>query len=229
MIGARILALWSLGVPVGEGPAGHGLNRALDPDTVRCDSVDGARIAEARTKAAKRDTRARVQTVCRALRMSKEMCVFFDVIVCRESWCGVTTARHRKGPTEHGLGPMGLSLKWHANKWPGDDEDPMFCVPEVSAAVAAAIIRAAYYNYGAVNFTEVQAIYAGKFYKNPDTGKMQPRQTHGRAKAICRRLERRGVDCWRKLSRKEFGRRVRTADRRVFVDELLKAREGDGA
>ncbi len=133
--------------------------------TPYCDA-HGVR-ARAYTKAERRETRERVQEVCKQVGASKPVCAYLDAIVVRES-SGRSGVRHtigspEHGVTENGLGAMGLSLRWHADKWPGDDEDPMFCVPEVSAIVALDIVHRAVKKWGANSLTEVQAVYGGQF------------------------------------------------------------------
>mgnify|MGYP007022321895 CR=1 FL=1 len=119
------------------------------------------------SKAETMETRERVQAVCKHVGASKPVCAYLDAVVVRES-SGRAGVRHTKGTpekgiTENGLGPMGLSLHWHRDKWPGKDEDPMFCHPEVSALVALDIVHRAYGKWGARNLTEVQAIYGGSW------------------------------------------------------------------
>ncbi len=130
-----------------------------------CD-VKGER-ARPYSKSERQETRERVQEVCKHVQASKAVCSYLDAIVIRES-SGRAGVRHTIGTPEHGisengLGAMGLSIRWHADKWPGGDEDPMFCIPEVSALVALDIVHRAVKKWEARNLTEVQAVYGGQF------------------------------------------------------------------
>jgi hypothetical protein len=186
------------------------------------------------TRAEKAETRARVRSACRARGGSELYCDYLDAAVVRESWGGIASAVHRlgvdaDGDPEYGLGPMGLSVKWHADKWPGDDEDPAFCLPEVSYLVADAIARRAVRVYGASNAVELQAVYGGGrgvrqcvdrgtpawVFEAPVLGwlaralgatkahrecMVRPLRRH--ADAVCKRM---GVDCRRPLGFEDLG------------------------
>lgn len=187
-----------------------------------CDSVEGNKLPGSRTKEAKRDTRRRVQRACRAMGMSNSICVMMDVIVCRESSCGVTSVRHTRGTRgkgENGLGAMGLSLRWQSDKWPGRDEDPMFCVPEVSAVVTSAIFWRALKAYDAKDFRDLQAIFAGRFFKD-EFGKYFAKRSYRGDRDICNRLASRGINCKTKINRAKLGRFIPKDARRQFVERL---------
>lgn len=175
------------------------------------------------TKEVRQETRARVKHACRASGSSPLVCAFADAVVIRES-SGRPGVRHRRGQGEDGLGAMGLNLASHRDKWPGKDEDPMFCQPEVSFAVAHEIIWRAFTRYQARNFLEVQAIYSGKWdcWKDPK-GRRQCRAapTHRTVKSICRRMEMRGFSCYDPITRKDLGRRTKKRDRRDWATEVM--------
>ena len=109
-----------------------------------------------------KETKARLRYACKEMGGSPITCAFLDAVAIRES-SGRSGVRHTKGDGENGLGVAALSLRWHRDKWPGDDEDPMFCHPEVSAIVVFDVIRRAYHKFQARNFLEVQAIYGGQW------------------------------------------------------------------
>ena len=65
------------------------------------------------TREAKHRTRDRVWWTLRALRVSKIIAAYHDVVVCRESMCGEASVRHTlgrdgDGSRENGLGAHGL-------------------------------------------------------------------------------------------------------------------------
>lgn len=114
----------------------------------------------------KLETRSRVRHACELVGGSELYCDFWDAVVVRESWGGVASAVHVKGRDsdgvpEYGLGPMGLSVRWHARKLPGADPDPAFCSPEASFMVGHAIAVRAVEVYGADDAVEIQAIFGG--------------------------------------------------------------------
>lgn len=189
--------------------------------SAQCDKEDGTIVAESRTPEAKKETRTRILNTCRAVGFSWRMCDFMDAIVCRESACGVATVRHTLGPGEEGLGPMGLSIRWQKDKWPGSP-DPEFCIPEVSAVVAAQVIRNAYFNYSARTIVQIQSIYGGRFGKINGRWRPVPHETLDQK--ICKRMEKRGIDCHRTIQASELGIEVPYEQRRAFVSSLLKLR-----
>lgn len=189
----------------------------------QCDPRSGARFVW--TKEARAETRARVRHACQAAEASPLVCAFADAVVIRES-SARAGVRHSKGRKEDGLGAMGLSLRWHRDKWPGKDEDPMFCRPEVSFAVAHAIMWAAVTRYHAANILEIQAVYSGKWdcWKDPK-GRRQCRAapTHRTVRSICSRMEMRGFSCYTPLTSKDLGHRIRRQDRRDWAEEVMSS------
>jgi hypothetical protein len=128
-----------------------------------CDPDDGARSW---TSEEKQRTRDRVWSACKAVEGSDLYCGFFMAAIARESWGGVASAVHTQGEDgdgrkEFGLGALGLSVRWHSGKWPGDDANPAFCSPEASFIVAHTIARRAVLVLGARNAVDVQAVYGG--------------------------------------------------------------------
>lgn len=179
------------------------------------------------SRAEREETRERVQAVCKAVSASPIICAYMDAITVRES-SGRAGVRHYKGNNENGLGAMGLSLRWHKDKWPGDDEDPQFCHPEVSAIVALAIMHRAMARYDASNIVELQSIYAGHWYCE---GEGRERKCHPkvaeRDARVCRRMEARGHDCWKDLTKEDLGKKVPMKKRREFVRETLSKFESE--
>lgn len=171
----------------------------------------------------RRETRERVQSVCRSVGASPIICAYMDAITVRES-SGRAGVRHYKGHNENGLGAMGLSLRWHKDKWPGDDEDPQFCHPEVSAIVALDIMHRAMARYDASNIVELQSIYAGHWYCE---GEGRNRKCHPKVRErdarVCTRMKARGHDCWKELEPKDLGRKIPMKDRRDFIKKLLSS------
>jgi len=203
-----------------------------DPTTVElpppslpgCDPIGEPRKY---TEAEREETRARVQAVCRHVKASPITCAYMDASVVRES-DGRAGVHHTKGEGENGLGPLGLSLTWHADKWPGEDEDPMFCVPEVSALVALEILHRAFARYDAQNFLDAQAIYAGSFvcWSEGDKRRCGPNPTRRTEAAICSRMRLRGFSCRSLASKKDLGRHVPKAQLRELAFELHESFEG---
>lgn len=198
----------------------------------QCDPVNGERPFRW-TREKKDEVRARVRRVCKHVRASEHACDFLDSLVVRESYGGMASVRHTKGEGEHGLGPMGLSLRWHRDKWPGDDEDPMFCTPEASALVALEIMHRAVRKWGADNWAGVQAIYSGSFYNKvvEETGErwLSPKVTTKIANRICSPLRLRGVSCWEHVDVKDLGRRVPLKERKTLALELAESYEAPDA
>jgi len=195
------------------------------------DACDPDARAGSWTREQKARTRARVRSACKARGGSDLYCDWHDAAVVRESWGGIAGAVHRlgvdaDGDDEYGLGAQGLSVKWHADKWPGADEDPTFCTPEVSYLVSDAIARRAVRVYGASNAVELQAVFGGgrgsavcyergaprwwslvpglswlvRFAPREQECFVQPKQRH--ANAVCRRM---GASCRRPISEDDLG------------------------
>lgn len=189
-----------------------------------CTAPDAPNVAWPRKL--RRETQARVQRACHDVGASKVICAFADAIVIRES-SGRAGVRHRLGHNEHGLGAMGLSLRWHRDKWPGRDEDPQFCKPEVSFAVAHAVMWRAVTRYKATTLLEIQAIYEGRWFcfPHPTTGKPMCRATPTRRTRgnICGRMRTRGFSCDEPITRKDLGRKVDRARRRDWALSLFES------
>jgi len=178
------------------------------------------------TQEARHETRSRAQAACEAVGASDAICAFVDAVVVRES-SGRSGVRHTKGRNENGLGAMGLSLRWHRDKWPGKDEDPMFCQPEVSFIVAHAIMWRAVTRYHARSLLEVQAIYAGQWecFRDPetDTRRCFANPTMRTVKSICGRLKMRGHDCHAPIDKSDLGKRIPFRERRAWAERVAEA------
>ncbi len=186
----------------------------------QCDPVDGPGYVW--TADARSETRARVRAVCRHVKASEAVCDYLDTVVVRES-SGRPGVRHDGG---RGLGPMGLLIASHHDKWPGDDEDPAFCQPEVSALVALAVMRRAVIRYHAHDLVTVQSIYGGRWqcYAHPG----EPRlcfATQTSNPRLCAALEARGSDCHAPLRLEDLGRRVPKSKRREVANRLAESFE----
>jgi hypothetical protein len=128
-----------------------------------CDPDDGQ---ASWTRAEKQRTRDRIARACALAGGSPNYCEFWQAAITRESWGGVASAVHTRGTDvdgeqEYGLGALGLSRKWHRDKWPGDDELPAFCTPEAAFLVGHAIAMRAIVHYHAETLVEIQAVYGG--------------------------------------------------------------------
>lgn len=193
---------------------------AMVGEVGQCDPQDGPGLTW--TAEAREETRARVQAACRALGASTAVCAWLDVSVIRES-SGRPGVRHTRGPGEVGLGPLGLSLRWHRDKWLGTDEDPAFCSPEVSTLVALEIAHRAVDRYEAHDLVGVQSIFGGHWHcfqdKEAGGGKVcyPSRQEDG---PLCVALEAHGVDCFAKVTKKDLGRRVSLKKRREVAERM---------
>jgi hypothetical protein len=176
------------------------------------------------THAERAETRARVKAVCEFTGAKPWVCAFLDAVVVRES-DGRAGVRHHAGRNENGLGAMGISLRWHRDKWPGKDEDPMLCHPEVSALIALDIMDRAFRKYHAENAVDVQSIYAGRWecWTNPETGKRRCAADANQrtVSAICDRMKARGHSCWKHVQRSDLGRRIPKRDRRKVAARLI--------
>lgn len=192
---------------------------ALNPD---CDQTEV-------TPESRKDTRRRVQNVCKAVGASPIICAYMDAIVVRES-SGRSGVRHTGGKNENGLGAMGLSLRWQKDKWPGDDEDPMFCSPEVSAIVALAIFHRALGKWKGQDLVDVQGIYGGHWecYNWFQTGDKprrvcRARRNYRHVGGLCKRMKDRGFSCRTKITRKDLGRFIPRHERREFATNVANA------
>jgi len=176
---------------------------------------------QAYDNAESRETRARVQAVCQEVGADPIICAYMDAVVVRES-SGRSGVRHTKGKNENGLGAMGLSLRWHRDKWPGEDEDPLFCHPEVTAIVSLAIMHRAMQRYKAKNIVEIQAIYAGNWTCQGEGRERKCRaRVTKRTTNVCGRMSARGFDCWKTLTKKDLGRKIPMDERREFVADMI--------
>jgi hypothetical protein len=200
----------------------------------KCSPDDGERHPF--TAAQREETRVRVQRTCKALEASPVICAYMDAIVIRES-SGNAGVRHHKGTDadgvrEDGLGAMGLSKRWHHDKWPGRDEDPMFCAPEVSAVVAHTIFWRAMDRFQADTVPDIQSIYGGhwKCHKDPDTGLRVgcfPSRDYSPQSPMCARMRARGFNCYQPIRTEDLGKRIAFKDRRAFALGLMKSWEDE--
>lgn len=178
----------------------------------------------------RRETRVRVRAACEAFYVGTDVsreaidliCESMDAIVVRES-SGRAGVRHTGGKDENGLGAMGLSIDWQSGKWPGKDEDPYFCSPEVSVIVAMAIFHRAF-RYGVYDMRGVQAIYGGHFEcrgegRNRSCWALYHKDL---TNDFCARLKKRGQRCTKQLTEKDLGRKVKFGERRAFADKLRR-------
>ncbi len=120
-----------------------------------CDPVDGPRRSW--TPQERHETRARVRAACEALGAAPIVCAYADLVVVRES-SGRASIRHTLGENEYGVGAMGLDIRAHADKWPGEP-DPDWCTPEASLVVAHEVWWRAVDRWGAASIPGIQAIY----------------------------------------------------------------------
>jgi hypothetical protein len=205
-----------------------------------CNDVGAPRVRW--SSEAKARTRDRVRAACEALGASPIVCAYDDAIVWRESFGGEASVRHMRGvdsdgTPEHGLGPMGLSLRWHADKWPGTDEDPSFCTAEVSVLVAHEVYWRAVTRYHAETIVDLQAIFAGRFRCTtvdrwgwlarawPSIAwvlpvaerECWPMPTARMTADVCERMAARGHSCWRRITVDDLGERVPLDERRAWV------------
>lgn len=216
-----------------------------------CSAEDNAKTWTAEDK---QRTRDRLRLACEAAGGSDDYCAFWDAVTCREAWCGVASAVHVQGvdvdgEREYGLGPLGLSVKWHGDKWDGEDEDPAFCSPEVSFVVGHAIAWAAVERYGARNWVELQAIFGGGGRRVCETDRLPswwwvfdgvpglqwltafgPTSTScevytlpRHASAICSRLGQRNIECRAPLTLADLGAKIPLEGRREWAAARVQA------
>lgn len=186
----------------------------------QCDPQEGPGLTW--TAEAREETRARVQATCRAVGASKAVCEWLDVSVVRES-SGRPGVRHTRALGEFGLGPLGLSLRWHHDKWPGKDEDPAFCSPEVSALVALEIAHRAVDRYEADDLVGIQSIFGGHWrcFRDIEAGGDKVCYPSRQDDVVlCSALGARGIDCFDKVTQKDLGRRVPIKKRRETAESL---------
>lgn len=169
-------------------------------------------------------TRERVDLALDELGVSRSIRAYHRVVVCRESYCGEASVRHRlgvdrDGVPEHGLGTHGLSLRWQAGKW-GADADPGLCTPEASVVVAHEIVWRAFTRYGARSLLEVQAVYSGAV--DCADGSCRFILPARRARGVCARLSEYGVDCLAELELADLGARPDLLERRELALSLAR-------
>lgn len=188
-----------------------------------CNPVEGPGLRW--TRASRTEARARVLAVFDYVGASEAFRTYAKVIGSRESsW--MPGVWHDGG---RGLGAMGLMISAHHDKWPGDDENPAFCWPEVSALVALEVMHRAVHNWHAGNLVEIQAIYSGRFRKivlEDGTVLRAPGRTTD--PNLCARLARRGVSCLAPITAADLGRRVPKHRMREVAAELAAKFEGAG-
>ena len=171
----------------------------------------------------RRETRERVQAIAVGEGASETIRAYADAVVMREGG-GDAHVRHTQGEGEDGVGPMGLSIRWHASKWPGEP-DPDWCQPEASYEVARVVWRRAIERYGAKNAAEIQAIFGGHWVcerpapewwrhipglawlaalrdRNLDCEPVLPPKSTA---ALCSRLRSRGASCWSRVTVEDLG------------------------
>lgn len=187
-----------------------------------CDSRAGEKVPY--TAQDRQEVRDRVKHACEMAGDAPIVCAFYDAVVMRESR-GRASVRHNRARGEDGLGPMGLSLRWHADKWPGDP-DPDFCTPEASLAVARAIVRRAWVRYSVADLLDVQAIYSGRWgcWASSSGKRSCVADPSGHTRAIiCKAMRTRGYSCHTKLKASDFGAPIRKHRRGQWA---LDAHEG---
>lgn len=210
-----------------------------------CSADDGARSWSPGAKARTRD---RIRAACERVGGSPLYCELWDAAVVRESWGGVASAVHTlgrdtDGRPEYGLGPLGLSVRWHAGRLPGADPDPAFCSPEAAFIVAHSIAVDAVERYHASSPVEIQAIYGGGrnsrhceadglpswlrwlglgWLVERSAGRRRcwatPQPRHVRA--VCSRM---GSRCYRRITRADLGESVEPARRVAWAQAAARA------
>lgn len=187
-----------------------------------CDPADPEAPKPIWTKEMRQETRARVQRACRDLGAAPIICAYMDLIVVRESH-GRAGVRHLLGHNENGLGAMGLSKRWQSHRWPGKDEEPMFCQPEASAVVTQGLLFRAYDHYRARDVGGLQSIFAGKWFCFRENGfrHCSPSQRYYSNGSLCSAMKARGFSCRAKITRSDLGRPLKLDERRAFVEEQI--------
>ncbi len=207
-----------------------------------CDPVDGPRRKW--TAQERQETRARVVAACEALGAAPIVCAYADLVVVRES-SGRASIRHTKGQDEHGVGPMGLGIRPHQDKWPGDP-DPDWCTPEASLVVAHEESWRAADHWGARSIPGIHAIYGAGVGGCSALRPMWWRHVPGLAQLLrfvprrscrpglprhrprlCSRLRARGHSCAATIGPEDLGRRLPLEERRAWA--MAQARRWTGA
>lgn len=196
------------------------LTLTLHP-TARCDAPGGP-VSRTGTLATLED-RTRLRAACEAVGGSPLYCAYVDAVGLRESsWRrGV---RHDNGADadgreERGLGILGLSVRWHHDKWPGDP-DPDWCQPEASFAVLHAIAWRAVDRWHARDLAEVQAVYGGHWRCSASAGRrtceLLGYPSEGRLHGM---LRRRGHSAYTPISARDLGERLPKRRRATWARE----------
>lgn len=179
------------------------------PETQREGSPECDRKA-ARAEAIRKDTRARVAKTCAAMKADPVVCKMIDAMVIRES-SGNTCAVHTLGEGEYGLGPLGLSVRWHLPKWNRHEDESILHVPEVSTIVTLRIFRRAVTRHDAQDLVDLNAVFA--------TGRLRYRD--GKDASFCYRLRRHGVKCGHRIDLDSLGVDLDRKQQVAFVERLI--------
>ena len=177
----------------------------------KCDPIDGPKLHWSR--ADRKQLRRDIQDAAIEFGASPVFRAYLDAVAVRES-SGTGSRWHDDGA---GLGPHGLNITSHADKWPGGDEYPAFCNPRASAVVVQAIAHRAVSKYGAANAWDIQAVFAGRFECVTGNGECTPEQQDRTTAAICSRMEARGFSCYAPITKKDLGPLVPMNQRRAFA------------
>lgn len=183
----------------------------------QCDPQGGPRLIW--TDEARKETRQRVAHACRSTGASKAICAWLDASVVRES-SGRPGVWHDQ---KRGIGPLGLLIASHRDKWPGDTEHPDWCQPEASALVALEVAHRAYRKYEATNLVLIQSIYSGRWRCYSEPG--EPRRCFASRTdnpRLCAALAARGVGCYDRIEKKDLGRRIPTRQRKEVAEALAE-------
>lgn len=193
----------------------------------QCDPMEGEGLTW--TQESQDEARARLAAACTShlVNASPVVCAWVDVSFDRESGYagGGPGVWHKRGSGDVGLGPLALSLKWNRHRWPGEDEHPAFCQPEVSVIVALSIAHTAWHKYGARTPIELQSIFGGHWKCVHVEGKRGKvcRPTKTKNSHLCRGLKRRGFDCEERLNESDLGRHVPVGERRELARQLQQS------
>lgn len=198
------------------------------------------------TRAQKRETLDRVWEACKAVGGSDTYCSWHLASVVRESSAVAvrvcTKGVDADGDPELGYGAYCLSEKFHAGKWPGDNESAAWCTPEAAFTVAHDIAWRAVERYGADDAVEIQTVFGGgrgshacettgypdwlfetsvlrnlasvlRLPREERVCRATPKLRHVRS--ACNRMG--PVACRRKLEPSDLGRKIPVADRPAWA------------
>lgn len=112
------------------------------------------------------DAKRRVDRTARAMGASAETRRVLRAMVIRESQ-GDPCAIHTFGEREHGIGILGLSVRWMLPTWDRWASPAALHSPEVSAIIAVRTFRRAVRRHNASSWLEVNSVFA--------TGRVQER------------------------------------------------------